>query len=161
MKVKELMTSDVVSVYKNDRLSDAARVMWECDCGAVPVLDPNNNRLIGMITDRDICMAVWTKGRLPSAIHVSEVTSRERYACNQDDSIASAVELMRSRQIRRIPVLDQQDKLVGILSLADIANASQNGGARAAVGELAPPEIVATLGSICSPRPSARLGAAV
>jgi CBS domain-containing protein len=115
MKVKELMTTDVVSVNQTESLSEAARLMWERDCGAIPVLDIVSERILGMITDRDICMALWSKDRPASTIRVSEVTSRGLYACNQDDSVTSAEKLMRMKQVRRIPVLDQHDELVGIL----------------------------------------------
>ena len=145
------MTTDVVSVNQTEPLSEAARLMYECDCGAIPVLDIVSKRILGMITDRDICMAVWSKDRPPSTICTSEITSRELYACREGDSIASAEGLMRAKQVRRVPVLDEHDRLVGILSLADIAQAAQNSGAPAAAGELAPTEIAATLGNICNP----------
>ncbi len=155
MKVGEIMTEKVASVRQEDTLSTAARIMWECDCGALPVLDPAGEHAVGMITDRDICMAVWSKNRAPSSIRVAEVTSRELYACKQDDSLTTAEDLMCSKQIRRIPVLDERDKLVGILSLADIAKASQHSNSTGAFArDIAPTEVATTLGSICSPHPN-------
>ncbi len=154
MKVKELMTTDVVSVNQTESLSEAARLMWEYDCGAIPVLDIVSERILGMITDRDICMALWSQDRPASTIRVSGVTSRDLCACKQDDSVASAEKLMRTRQIRRVPVLDQDDRLVGILSLADIVKACQRYSPTGATEELAPTEVTATLGYICSPLPT-------
>jgi len=126
--------------------------MWECDCGAVPVIEEASGRVVGMITDRDICMATWSNDRAPSAIPVSAAMSRELFYCSSDDDIASAERLMRLKQIRRIPVLNEERKLVGIISLADIVAQSQTDGARWNELELAPHEIAATLANICQPR---------
>jgi CBS-domain-containing membrane protein len=104
-----------------------------------------------MITDRDICIAAWSRDQAPSAIPIGEVMSRQLFYCSPEQSIASAESLMRSRKIRRVPVLDDSQRLVGILSLADIVTGSQRAGMRTAVGELAPTEIAATLANICQP----------
>ncbi len=152
MKVMDIMTTNVVSIRQSEPLSVAARLMWECDCGAVPVVGVDDEQIVGMITDRDICMATWTKDRAPSAILVSEATSRDLYACRDDDTIAAAEELMRSKQVRRIPVLNRQRRLVGILSLADIAKAYGRALGEPNARELAPAEIAATLELICTPR---------
>lgn len=152
MKVMDLMTTNVVSVQQSEPLSVAARLMWECDCGAIPVLESPEGQVLGIITDRDICMATWMKDRPPSMILVSEATSKELYACRAEDTIGSAEELMRSRQIRRVPVVDRNRRLVGILSLADIAKAYGSGSADSISRGLSPAEIAATLETICTPR---------
>jgi len=146
------MTTNVASATTAAPLSTAARLMWECDCGAVPIEEEGTGRVVGMITDRDICMATWSNDRAPSAIAISEAMSRDLFHCAPDDSIASAERLMRLKQIRRIPVLDQQRKLVGIISLADIVAQSQTDAGRWNELELAPNEIAATLANICQPR---------
>ena len=159
MKVRDLMTKKVVTVREFDPLSVAARLMWECDCGSIPVLDQSGERVVGMITDRDICMATWTKDRSPSSILIQEANSREIFACEPEDNIATAEALMRSKQVRRVPVLDRDKKLIGILSLADIAMASKRSGMHASAGELA--DIAVTLENICSPRAGQQHGATV
>ncbi|MFZ5895521.1 MAG: CBS domain-containing protein [Myxococcota bacterium] len=153
MQVRELMTSNVACLQSSDTLSEAARVMWDCDCGAIPVTD-GSGRVVGMITDRDICMATWSRDQPPSGIRIADAMSRDLFYCSPSDSVSSAEFLMRAKQIRRVPVLDANEKLVGILSLADIVNR-----ARRTEGptpsELSAGEITATLGNICQPRASA------
>lgn len=153
MKVRDLMTTNVASAPSHEPLTTAARLMWECDCGTIPVVDSASDRVIGMITDRDICMATWSKDRAPSAISISEAMSRDLFYCSPDDKISSAATLMRSKQIRRLPVLNTEGRLVGIISLADIVTQSQTAGSRASAIEVAPNEIAATLARICEPRP--------
>ncbi|MFZ5894862.1 MAG: CBS domain-containing protein [Myxococcota bacterium] len=150
MLVRDLMTTNVASLQSNETLSEAARLMWNCDCGAVPVTD-SVDRVIGMITDRDICMATWSKDQPPSAIRVRDAMSGELFHCGPSDSVSSAENLMRSQQIRRVPVLDGDQKLVGILSLADIVKESQRPSSRRS-SELSSSEIAATLANICQPR---------
>ncbi|HEY3499153.1 MAG TPA: CBS domain-containing protein [Polyangiaceae bacterium] len=147
MKVSELMTTNVARVRSDESLGTAAGVMWECDCGVVPVVDGSGERLIGILTDRDICMAVWSKDRAPSTITVSEAMAREVFCCSPNDSIGYAENLMRAKQIRRLPVKGEDGRLLGILSLADIARNGKPG-----VSELTPGDITTTLASIVQPR---------
>jgi CBS domain-containing protein len=154
MKVKDVMTTGVQCVRRDESLSAAARLMWDCDCGTLPVQNDEDDRLVGMITDRDICMATWSKDRPPSNIQVWEAMSPNLYYCSPDDSLSTAEDVMRSRRIRRLPVLDANRRLVGLLSLADIATEAQRLGARATSADLGPVEIAATLAGICEPRPN-------
>jgi CBS domain-containing protein len=151
MKVSELMTRDVASVRADESAAAAARIMWDCDCGVAPVLDAEG-RIVAMITDRDICMAAMTRDQPPSAIRVSEVMSKSLVHCRPDDTVASAERLMRSRQVRRLPVVDDDRRLIGLLSLADIVRAAEpRTGQRERDRDLAPDEIAATLAEICAP----------
>lgn len=161
MKVRELMTDKVAYVQRSANLSDAARLMWDCDCGAIPVVEDDSQSVVGMITDRDICMACWSKDRPPSSIPVVEAMSPDLFRCSPDDSLTAAESLMRSTQVRRIPVVDAERKLLGILSLADIVTRAQRAGiyGAGASRELAPTEITTTLATICQPK-SAPLTAA-
>lgn len=152
MKVSDVMTTSVASVRKDESLSTAAKVLWDCDCGSLPVWDERSERVIGMITDRDICMATWSRDKPPSALTVADAMSSELYFSAPEESVSSAEALMRSRKVRRIPVLDGGQKLVGILSLADIATESKRRGASPGAGDVAPSEVVATLADICQPR---------
>jgi signal-transduction protein with cAMP-binding, CBS, and nucleotidyltransferase domain len=98
--------------------------MWDCDCGAVPVRESNGASLVGIVTDRDICMATWSRALAPNAILVSQVMSHGVVSCGPRDSITRAESIMRENQIRRLPVVDDGGRIVGILSLADIARAT-------------------------------------
>jgi CBS domain-containing protein len=97
--------------------------MWEGDCGCVPVVEPDDGgvRVVGMVTDRDVCMAGYTQGRPLSAIRVDSAMARQVHACRPTDSIGEALNMLRKHQVRRLPVVDNGDHLVGMLSLADAA----------------------------------------
>lgn len=149
MKVRDLMTQSVASVSSDDCLSSAARMMWECDCGAIPVV--RDGRVLGMITDRDICMASWIRNQPLSEIGVADSMSRELFSCSPDDNVSVAERLMQSRQIRRLPVIDKEGRLIGILSLADIVRGSERTGGRG-VSDVSSSEVASTLATICQPR---------
>ena len=95
-------------------------MMMEYDCGALPVVD-NENKVVGMITDRDIAIAAATKARLASEIRVSEVISRKVYSAMPDEDIHTALKIMRHEKVRRLPIVNRDGMLQGILSLNDIA----------------------------------------
>jgi CBS domain-containing protein len=152
MQVKELMTRAVVCCRDTDKLTTAAMIMWDCDVGTVPVLD-GDGRVVGMITDRDIAMAAYTRGQPLTEIPVASARSQTLIACTPEDDIAAVEEKMRSSQVRRVPVLDALDELVGILSLNDLVRAAS---ATRRFGAPAPAEVTATLGAICRPRDSAQ-----
>ncbi|MBI3856789.1 MAG: CBS domain-containing protein, partial [Planctomycetes bacterium] len=119
MNISEICTRGVKSCRPQDDLAAAAAIMWERDCGAVPVLD-EAGKLVGVITDRDICIAVATRKRLASEIPVVEVMSGKAVACRTGDSIQEALRLMREARIRRLPILDEKGALKGIVSVNDI-----------------------------------------
>ncbi|MGH9945089.1 MAG: CBS domain-containing protein, partial [Pyrinomonadaceae bacterium] len=119
MKVSDIMTGDVRACRPENNLAEAARVMWERDCGSVPVVD-TSNRVVGMVTDRDICMAVATQNRLASEIRAGEIGLRQVITCSPEADVAAALALMQREQVRRLPVVDAQGALVGILSLHDV-----------------------------------------
>lgn len=126
MKVQNIMTSDVEACGPESDLAAAAAIMWRRDCGSVPVVDAER-RIVGMITDRDICMAVSTRNRLATDLRVSEVMSGKVYACAPDDNIRDAMETMQSSQLRRLPVVDADGILLGILSINDVVLHSRRG----------------------------------
>lgn len=152
LTVRDLMTTAVVSIRANERLSAAAKLMWDNDCGALPVLENDGERVVGMLTDRDICMATWSRDSSPSAILVSSAVSGELAHCSADDSILSAERTMRARQVRRLPVLDSRSRLAGILSLADIARAANQRSSARPGFEIAPERVVDTLAGIAAER---------
>jgi CBS domain-containing protein len=146
MIVAELMTENPVCVGLRQPLSEAARLMWECDCGALPVLDEEQT-VRGMITDRDVCMATWMQRSAPQDLAVSGAMSERLYSCSPTDTLSTAEGLMRSKQVRRIPVLSDDGHLLGILSLADIVKAT---GFSSDMGLLAS-AVTLTLADICRP----------
>ena len=120
MKISEAMTTDVRIASPSQTIQQAARMMAELDAGVLPVGD--NDRLVGMITDRDIAVRAVAEG-LPPGTPVSEVMSREVKYCFADDDVEEVAHNMGDIQVRRLPVLNQDKRLVGIVSLGDIAMA--------------------------------------
>ena len=119
--VGSVMTRAVVSCSGNDTLHRAAQIMWDRDCGVVPVVDAEG-RAVGVITDRDLCMAAYTRGRPLSAISVSSLLSGKLHTCVPSTSLDEAITRMRFERVRRLLVVDPRDqRLVGMLSLADLA----------------------------------------
>lgn len=125
MKVKELMTTDVKSCGLDTNLAAAANIMWEGDCGAIPVTD-GDGRVVAVITDRDICIAAATRPRSEGEIPVREVISNALYACSPGDDARVALETMRNRKIRRLPVVGDDGRLSGIVSIHDIATRARS-----------------------------------
>jgi CBS domain-containing protein len=118
-KVREVMTKRPRGVSLDTPLSQVAEVMETDDIGAVPVLE--GEELIGMVTDRDIVIRAIAKGKNPGGMPVREIFSREVVAVGPDDDLSDALQLMANHQVRRLPVVDQDNHLVGIVSQADVA----------------------------------------
>jgi CBS domain-containing protein len=119
MELRDIMTRDVEVVDGNASLKEAATKMKKLDVGLIPVCD--GDRLKGLLTDRDITIRATANGRDPSKTKVNEVMSTDIAYCLEDQAVDEAVILMEARQIRRLPILNQDKQLVGIVSLADIA----------------------------------------
>jgi CBS domain-containing protein len=124
MNVEQLMNRTVETCGPDDTLAEAARKMWEHDIGCLAVLS-GDRRVVGMVTDRDICMAALTQGRALHEIPVSLAMSKEVHSCSPNDSLIEAEEQMRSRQVRRLPVLDAGAQLIGIVSVNDLAREAE------------------------------------
>ena len=119
MELRDIMTRNVEVVNGNASLKEAATKMKNLDVGLIPVCD--GDRLKGLLTDRDITIRATADGRDPSKTKVNEVMSTDIAYCLEDQAVDEAVILMEARQIRRLPILNQDKQLVGIVSLADIA----------------------------------------
>jgi CBS domain-containing protein len=122
-KVSHLMNRDVETCMAQDDLSRAAQLMWDHDCGFVPVVEftpDGQRRVVGVITDRDVCMATYTKGLAPGAIQVGDVMSRGVRTCRSDDTPEAAELVMKQNHVRRLPVVGAEDELVGVLSITDL-----------------------------------------
>jgi CBS domain-containing protein len=156
MKVEELMTREPRACGSTGTLNDAAQVLWECDCGIVPIVEREDGakRLVGVVTDRDICMAAYTTGQSLKEIPVAQVMSKQLRTVSSDDSIESAEKTMRTAQLRRLPVVDGRGALLGILSLADIAREAARE-RRRKKPDVSESEVAATLGAIAVPRAGA------
>ncbi len=147
VRVAEVMTRNPRTCGPGDTLHRAAQIMWETDCGCVPVVD-GDGRVHAMITDRDICMAALTQGRHLGEISVSSAASKGVIAAREGDSLEMAEELMKRHQIRRLPVTDAEGRLLGILSMGDLARHAQFGPRH---NGLDAAHISTTLSGICKP----------
>ena len=117
---KEIMTSAPQCCSAETTLNEVANLMVEADCGEIPVTDASN-RLIGVITDRDIVCRVVAKGRNPSAVTAAECMTEPVVVVNEDTSLDDVVSVMEENQIRRVPVVDASGCCCGIISQADVA----------------------------------------
>lgn len=150
MKVEHLMTRDVQCCGPDTNLASAAKMMWDSDCGALPILNVQGH-VMGMITDRDICMAASTKNRPPSTITAWETASGKAISCHPDDDIHTAMDLMERERIRRLPVVDEDGILQGILSINDLVLAAGEHRGRSAPG-LSFEDAIRSLKGICAHR---------
>jgi CBS domain-containing protein len=159
MSVQDLMTRSVQSCRPDDTLDRAAQLMWENDCGSIPVcVTDGMTRTVGVITDRDICMGAHIQGRALHEIKVSEIIKDQKLqVCKTTDSVQEAESTMRQNRIRRLPVVDAQGALAGMLSLADLARAAGRG-AKGGNAPVSDREVISALVAICSP-PSSSLPA--
>lgn len=146
MRAKDLMTYPVLTCHVNDSLSIAANIMWDYDCGVVPVVN-DEGKLTSIITDRDICMATYLQNRSPSDILVNSAMSSHAITASADASAEDIERLMAQHQVRRIPIVDGDGKPIGIVSMADIAIAAARPGTTLREGRL-----LSTLASIDRPR---------
>lgn len=147
MLVEDLMTREVEACRPEASLAAAAAVMWRRDCGAVPVTGEDGG-VIGMLTDRDICMALATRRAYAEDVSVAEVMSRDVATCTTEDDAEEALEVMRLRRLRRLPAVDSRGRLAGILSVADVLRRTRKGGGRR---HFKPRETLAALKAIVRP----------
>ena len=121
-KCSDIMTEDLVYCLPQDMVSEVAKLMKKEDIGPVPVVDDERNkRLVGIVTDRDLALKVVAEGRDPQTTKVEEVMTRKLITCRPDDDVESAMKAMAQYQLRRIPVVDYKNRLVGLISQADVA----------------------------------------
>jgi CBS domain-containing protein len=158
MKVEEIMTRNPKACTPTDCLADAARFMWDSDCGVLPVV-AHGGDVVGLITDRDICMAAAINNRNLSNMAVEEVISGKVYSVKATDDVHRAVETMKEHRVRRLPVLNDSGQLAGMLSMNDLVGAAREteDKKRPAIGYA---EIVDTYKAICKPRQSFQAAAA-
>ena len=144
--VKDVMSHPAVTCLPTDTWDIPALLMWQYDCGAIAVVT-SDGRLTGMVTDRDLCMAAYTQGRPMQTIPVATAMAKDPIVVQPTDMIDVAEGLMRDHQIRRLAVLDDAGRPVGVLSLSDLVRLA----ARTHHGET-DRQITRTLAAICQPR---------
>jgi CBS domain-containing protein len=155
MRVQDLMSQPVVTCHVTDSLNTAARLMWDRDCGAVAVVS-DDGTLVGMLTDRDICMAAYTQGRLLVEIPVNTAMAKQVFSAQPDQKLGEVEQLMADNKVHRIPVVDGDGKPIGLLSLNDLAIESVQPETQMKNG---PSKIARTLAAICQPRTEKRKAA--
>ena len=126
MQIANVMTKQVFTCRATDTLERAAHLMWEYDIGTVAVVD-GHGQLVGMVTDRDCCMAAYTRGRALADLAVECAMSTHVVSCTADDTDVVAATLMAKHRIRRIPVVDEAQRPIGIVSINDLAIAMMDG----------------------------------
>lgn len=156
MKVRDLLRGETGRCSPETDLRAAAGMLWEEETSLLPVVD-GSGRVVGVITDRDICMALARGEPTPEGIHVGRVMTSKVIGCHADDDVLTALETMRLRQVRRLPVLDGQGSLQGVLTLDDVARVAGPGRGHSGVGL---DEVALTLKAVSTPSPGgARLSA--
>ncbi len=121
LTAREIMTRGVKSVRRDSPLREVAQLMKDEDCGVVPIVDERGT-LLGLVTDRDLVIRAFTGAQSPDALRAGDVMTNDVQAVTPDEDIHSVIEVMGRRQVRRVPVVDRDDRLLGIISMGDIAN---------------------------------------
>jgi len=119
MKVKDMMVGTPVSCNRQTNLGAAVEMLWNRNCGILPITD-DNGKVNGVVTDRDICIALGTRNRLPGELSVGEVMTGKLFSCSPEDDVRTALTTMRTEKVRRLPVLNRDGVLQGILSMDDV-----------------------------------------
>ena len=145
MKVKDVMNPDAKAIWITESLADAAKSMWDNDCGILPIVK-DGRKVVGMITDRDICMGAAMKDSNPSGISVEEVMSGEVYEATPDEDVEKALQTMREHKVRRLPVINPEGELAGILSMNDIVLKAKDSKGNAQINYA---DVVETYQAIC------------
>ncbi len=148
MRVYSVMKREPRTCAPETDLATAGRIMAQVDCGFLPVIDAER-RVVGLITDRDICLAVTLRDELPSSMRVEHAISGEVYSCNADEEVTEALNTMREFGVRRLPVVDLAGRIEGILSLDDVVLEARALGSEQFTGPFYS-DIARTLKAICS-----------
>jgi CBS domain-containing protein len=143
MKVKEIMTQTAVCCGPMTNVGHAVELMWRRNVGMLPVVG-NDGKLIGVVTDRDICIAMGTRNRLPGDLTIGEVAVSKVFTCKPDDDIHEALGVMGSHQVRRLPVVNDHGIPQGVLSMDDLIVHSEVGKLRGTC-DLASEEVTSAL----------------
>jgi len=121
MKVSDAMIRTPASCSPETNLAAAVEILWNRNCGILPLVD-GERKVVSVITDRDICIALGTRNRLPGEITVADVATHRAICCGADEDVRAALSRMAEHKVRRLPVVDAEGKLVGILSMDDVVD---------------------------------------
>lgn len=155
MHAEDLMTTPIATCHVNDAIKVAAQLMWDRDCGALPVVN-DEGRLAGLITDRDICMAALTQGETLDNMLVNRAMATHVVSAKPETTVGEIEHLMAHFQIRRIPIVDADGKPIGIVSLNDLARESVQPVTKMQHGLQ---KIARALAAICQPRATSQKAA--
>ncbi len=147
MKVQDIMTPDVKFCGPDTNLAEATEILWRNNCGTLPVLD-TGRKLIGLVTDRDMCIALGTKNCRASDLAVREVAMKPVFTCGPNDDVHGALKTMRQHQVRRVPVVGEDGKLAGILCLDEVVHHAE----KATTAGISYEDVVNTMKAICEHR---------
>lgn len=151
MLIKDLMHKRAITCQEQDSLDQVGLLMWNEDCGAIPVLD-DDGKIKGMITDRDIAMAAVLKHRPLWDIPAHElIAGKSIHCCLPEDDIHDVLKLMAEYRIRRMPVVDAQKRMMGMVATKDLMEHIQSKGGHGKADDLSPEETVSALQQICKP----------
>lgn len=151
MKIRDLMVTEVKCCSDYNTLNTAAQMMWENDIGCLPVAD-KDGRVLGMLTDRDICMAAYLQGVGLTGAPVTSAMSKQVFCCAPDDDVATAEKLMREKQVRRLPVIDAEGRLGGLIGLSDIVREAQREATAKKPRAVSDAEIARVMAAVSAPR---------
>jgi CBS domain-containing protein len=130
MKIRDLMTKEVATCRPDTNLAAAGALMWEHGCGVLPIVD-ETRKAIGVVTDRDICIALCTRNVRASELTVGDVANPRVLSCTASEDVRTALETMRDGKIHRLPVVDDGGILEGIVSMDDIVMSAEKGNGKA------------------------------
>jgi len=150
MRVQEVMMGSPAVCGPETNLGAAVEIMWNRNCGILPIVNAEQ-KVIGVVTDRDLCIALGTRNRLPAEITVGQVTRGAIYSCQAGDDIHTALETMAREKVRRLVVLNAHGEVEGILSMDDVVLHALPAIAGARM-ELSQPEVVETLRKVYEPQ---------
>ena len=146
MRIQEVMSQPVVTCPISGTLAQAAQLMWEHDCGIAPIVN-DDGQLVGVVTDRDVCMASYTQGKALHEIPVTTAMSNHVVVARLEDDVEDVEALMRKHKVRRIPVLGAEGRPVGLASVGDLARVAAR-----VPGNGADREVAETLAAVSQPR---------
>ena len=136
MKARDVMTTEPACCVATDTIQHAAKLMVEADCGCIPVVDDlQSKKIIGTLTDRDIACRCTAQGQGPDTL-VREAMSPNPSCCHSDDDIRDVERVMKDRQVRRVPIVDERNCCIGIVAQADLARAENRGVTEQEVGQV-------------------------
>jgi CBS domain-containing protein len=157
MKVRDAMVKTPVFCSLETNLGGAVEIMWKCNGGILPIIDAQR-RVTGVITDRDIAIAMGTRSRLPAEINVAEAGTRKVHSCKPTDDVRWALDIMGENKVRRLVVVNEQNQLEGVLSMDDVVLYAETNPSGSA--DISADDILRTLKALYSPQLSARTAGA-